>query len=434
MNSGYINDSDDDLFREMTPNERLRIRKNLDEFAKKDEKEHGKINRLQNKITGDLARLKTKLHIYCNSMTPYTYDEDDKSYTDANSTMNPLEETNSSTSYGPTFGPITPPKATDFRRDFNPSVLPEPLIKNVYDLNINYEKHLSNHLEAKIEPENNGLDIFTREAIEQFRFGKIKLPKKTGILKNESDGIFNYAGSYDKMISDIARLNTTINNVYFQKAQLRDLYNNCFVIPHILYSNKLPDNIKFRIEIINTSGKIMMIDEETRKPIVMPFHFKTLTMKDLEIEIILNKNGSQKQMTNWKMIINKGSNKKDGTINNFWKFQNKKPKVIYDLNKMDYLLTKKDILARTKNDVANELTEEIININDKKGQKLESSKIKLLVDKLINGKKNILRDMDLDYMLKDLRKRPVIKTLVGKISGGTRKLVPSKQNKTRKNK
>ena len=62
MNSGYTNHSD--LFRKMTPDERRRIQNNLDEFAKKDEKEHGEINRLQNKITGDLARLKTTIECW----------------------------------------------------------------------------------------------------------------------------------------------------------------------------------------------------------------------------------------------------------------------------------------------------------------------------------------------------------------------------------
>ena len=159
-----------------------------------------------------------------------------------------------------------------------------------------------------------------------------------------------------------------------------------------MYTNKVADNLKFTLEIKDGEGFIKVINDGNNDE-VPPYNFLTNTFKNITIEVNIKKDGIVKRMKNWKIAINKSLKDSDGIVKD-----SGNTKVIFDLNMMDYLLGKKEILSR---------------YIETKSTSYSYSQIKEISDKLIKKKKFLLkRDKGFNTALEIFEKEQKIKDIL----------------------
>jgi hypothetical protein len=302
------------------------------------------------------------------------------------------------------------PKKSKNRGDITIS---KPEINNLSELNDKYEKYLLDILKVK-DTDDLGIKSLSNDAKIQFSKGRVKtLAKKSGNFTNqaENNGTFKYPGSYHDILSNLTKDSNVISDKTLSKEQIKELWTNCFIIPSLLYTNKVADNLKFILEIKDGEGFIKVINDGNNDE-VPPYNFLTNTFKNITIEVNIKKDGNVKRMKNWKIEINKSLKESDGTVKD-----NGNTKVIFDLNMMDYLLGKKEFLSR---------------YIETKGLDYSYTQIKEISDKLIKKKRFLLkRDKGFNTTLEKLEREQDIKNILA-ISGGTRKRIIIRKNTTRR--
>jgi hypothetical protein len=291
----------------------------------------------------------------------------------------------------------------------------KPEIKNLNELNEKYDNYLLNILKVK-DTDDLGIKSLSNDAKIQFTKGRVKtLAKKSGNFTNqaENNGTFKYIGSYHDILSNLSKDSNVIADKTLSKEQIKTLWTNCFIIPSLLYTNKVADNLKFILEIKDGDGFIKVINDGNNDE-VPPYNFLTNTFKNIRIEVNIKKDGIVKRMKNWKIAINKSLKDSDGIVKD-----SGNTKVIFDLNMMDYLLGKKELLSR------------YIETN-LMPTGYSYSQIKEISDKLIKKKRFLLkRDKGFNRALENLEKERGIKEILA-MSGGTRKRIITKNNTTRR--
>ena len=304
------------------------------------------------------------------------------------------------------------PKKSKNRGDITIS---KPEINDLYQLNDKYEKYLLDILKVK-DTDDLGIKSLSNDAKIQFTKGRVKtLAKKSGNFTNqaENNGTFKYPGSYHDILSNLSKDSNVISDKTLSKEQIKTLWTNCFIIPSLLYTNKVADNLKFTLEIKDGEGFIKVINDGNNDE-VPPYNFLTNTFKNITIEVNIKKDGIVKRMKNWKIAINKSLKDSDGIVKD-----SGNTKVIYDLNMMDYLLGKKEFLSR------------YIETN-LMPTGYSYSQIKEISDKLIKKKRFLLkRDKGFNRALENLEKERGIKEILA-MSGGTRKRIIIRKNTTRR--
>ena len=302
------------------------------------------------------------------------------------------------------------PKKSKNRGDITIS---KPEINDLYQLNDKYEKYLLDILKVK-DTDDLGIKSLSNDAKIQFTKGRVKtLAKKSGNFTNqaENNGTFKYPGSYHDILSNLSKDSNVISDKTLSKEQIKTLWTNCFIIPSLLYTNKMADNLKFTLEIKDGEGFIKVINDGNNDE-VPPYNFLTNTFKNITIEVNIKKDGIVKRMKNWKIAINKSLKDSDGIVKD-----SGNTKVIYDLNMMDYLLGKKEFLSR---------------YIETKSTGYSYSEIKDISDKLIKKRRFLLkRDKGFNTALENLEKERGIKEILA-MSGGTRKRIIIKKNTTRR--
>lgn len=302
------------------------------------------------------------------------------------------------------------PKGSRNRGDITIS---KPEINDLYQLNDKYEKYLLDILKVK-DTDDLGIKSLSNDAKVQFTKGRVKtLAKKSGNFTNqaENNGTFKYPGSYHDILSNLSKDSNVISDKTLSKEQIKTLWTNCFIIPSLLYTNKVADNLKFTLKIKDGEGFIKVINDGNNDE-VPPYNFLTNTFKNITIEVNIKKDGIVKRMKNWKIAINKSLKDSDGIVKD-----SGNKKVIFDLNMMDYLLGKKEILSRY---IETKLTG------------YSYSQIKEISDKLIKKKKFLLkRDKRFNTTLDNLEGEQNIKDILAS-SGGTRKKIIIRKNTTRR--
>ena len=302
------------------------------------------------------------------------------------------------------------PKKSKNRGDITIS---KPEINDLYQLNDKYEKYLLDILKVK-DTDDLGIKSLSNDAKIQFTKGRVKtLAKKSGNFTNqaENNGTFKYPGSYHDILSNLSKDSNVISDKTLSKEQIKTLWTNCFIIPSLLYTNKVADNLKFTLEIKDGEGFIKVINDGNNDE-VPPYNFLTNTFKNITIEVNIKKDGIVKRMKNWKIAINKSLKDSDGIVKD-----SGNTKVIYDLNMMDYLLGKKEFLSR---------------YIETKSTGYSYSQIKEISDKLIKKKRFLLkRDKGFNRALENLEKERGIKEILA-MSGGTRKRIIIRKNTTRR--
>ena len=321
---------------------------------------------------------------------------------------------------GVTFAPgtATPPLASTSgvpkrSRNRGDITISKPEINDLYQLNDKYEKYLLDILKVK-DTDDLGIKSLLNDAKIQFTKGRVKtLAKKSGNFTNqaENNGTFKYFGSYHDILSNLSKDSNVISDKTLSKEQIKTLWKNCFIIPSLLYTNKVADNLKFTLEIKDGEGFIKVINDGNNDE-VPPYNFLTNTFKNITIEVNIKKDGIVKRMKNWKIAINKSLKDSDGIVKD-----SGNTKVIFDLNMMDYLLGKKEILSR---------------YIETKSTSYSYSQIKEISDKLIKKKKFLLkRDKGFNTALEIFEKEQKIKDILA-TSGGTRKKIIIRKNTTRR--
>lgn len=315
-------------------------------------------------------------------------------------------------------GTATPPVTTTSgvpkkSRNRGDITISKPEINDLYQLNDKYEKYLLDILKVK-DTDDLGIKSLSNDAKIQFTKGRVKtLAKKSGNFTNqaENNGTFKYPGSYHDILSNLSKDSNVISDKTLSKEQIKTLWTNCFIVPSLLYTNKMADNLKFTLEIKDGEGFIKVINDGNNDE-VPPYNFLTNTFKNITIEVNIKKDGIVKRMKNWKIVINKSLKDSDGVVKD-----SGNTKVIFDLNMMDYLLGKKEILSR---------------YIESKSTSYSYSQIKEISDKLIKKKKfSLKRDKGFNTTLEKLEREQDIKNILA-ISGGTRKRIIIRKNTTRR--
>lgn len=259
-----------------------------------------------------------------------------------------------------------------------PTILPSVKVNSLKDLNEKYIKHIKDNIKLTKAEVTDALEHFSKDALKQYEYGKIKLPKNYKLHFERHSSAY---GSHYKMLRNMSIEKNKSNKSNLTIDKIGEMYESCFVIPYLLYSNQF-NGFSLTLK-IDDDGK-GTIDSKTQIPI---FKFETELFKPLEIIVDMTKD--TKSMSGWNINIGKFKNSQSN------------PKVFFDLNVMQAFSSREDKLKKLV------------------GKKVGKSEINEFVDKLLRNKTFLIKKKN--QKLESLRQDANITGLINQ-RGGTRKL------------